>query len=207
MFCRMADSRWWTDFDTVIAGQLSAGARVLDLGCGDGGLADRLAELGFDALGVDPGAPVHPRLVRELVEQATGLGTFDAVIAVMALHHADLDAVLSAVARLLRPDGKLFVYDFDWTAFDAQAAAWLAPRDPSGADNSEAGWRHEHSDLHPGIVIRQALGAAFVPITEADRPYLARMLCRPDLEAEEHALINAQLLPALGFWLLAEQAR
>jgi SAM-dependent methyltransferase len=203
MFCRVADSRWWTDFDTVIAGQLSAGARVLDLGCGDGGLTGRLTELGFDALGVDPRAPVHPRLIRGLVEQATGLGTFDAVVAVMALHHADLDAVLPAVTRLLRPGGRLFVYDFDWTAFDEQAAAWLAPRDPSGADNSVAGWRREHSDLHPGIVIRQALGAAFVPVIEADRPYLARMLGRLDLEAEERALIDAQLLPALGFWLLA----
>jgi 2-polyprenyl-3-methyl-5-hydroxy-6-metoxy-1,4-benzoquinol methylase len=65
----MADSRWWKDFDAVIAAALPAGSRVLDVGCGDGGLVSRLGELGFDALGVDPAAPAHPRLIREPVEQ------------------------------------------------------------------------------------------------------------------------------------------
>lgn len=206
-FWRMADSRWWKDFDAVIAGLLPAGSRVLDAGCGDGGLVGRLAELGLDALGVDPAAPSgNPCLVRDLVEQATGLGTFDALIAVMALHHAELDAVTSAVARFLRPGGRLLVYDFDWSAYDNRAAAWLAPRDPSGPDNTVAGWRREHSGLHQGMVIKQTLGAAFAPVIEVGRPYLARMLGRADLEAEEHALIDAQLLPALGFWLIAERA-
>ena len=31
-------------------------------------------------------------------------------------------------------------------------------------------------------------------------------LARPDLEAAEHALIDAQLLPALGFWYIARHA-
>jgi len=89
----VADSRWWKDFDAVIATALPAGSRVLDVGCGDGGLVDRLVELGFDALGVDPAAPAHPRLIGESVEQELSLGAFDAVTAVMALHHAELDAV------------------------------------------------------------------------------------------------------------------
>jgi SAM-dependent methyltransferase len=206
MHVNKGDSRWWKDFDAVIAAQLTAGARVLDVGCGDGRLVDRLAELGFDALGVDPRAPHHPRLVRDLVEQTTGLGTFDAVIAVMALHHAELDAVASAIAGLLRPGGRLFVYDFDWSAYDDRAAAWLAPLDASDADNSVAGWRREHSGLHRGLTIKQALGAALSPVNEVARPYLARMLGRADLEAEEQALIDAQLLGALGFWLTAEHA-
>jgi hypothetical protein len=29
------------------------------------------------------------------------------------------------------------------------------------------------------------------------------MLARHDLEAAEHALIDAQMLPALGFWMIA----
>jgi SAM-dependent methyltransferase len=118
----MTGSRWWKDFDTAVATALPPGSRVLDVGCGDGGLVDRLGELGFDALGVDPAAPAHPRLIREPAEHAQGLGTFDAVTAVMALHHAGLDAMTSALARLLRPDGRLFVHDFDWDAMDMAGA-------------------------------------------------------------------------------------
>jgi 2-polyprenyl-3-methyl-5-hydroxy-6-metoxy-1,4-benzoquinol methylase len=95
----MADSRWWKDLDAVLAAALPAGSRILDAGCGDGGLVDRLAELGFDAVGVDPAAPVHPRLLKERVEEVTGLGGFDAVTAVMSLHHGDLEAVVRALAN------------------------------------------------------------------------------------------------------------
>jgi SAM-dependent methyltransferase len=187
----MANSRWWKDFDSVVAALQPAGSRVLDVGCGDGGLVRRLGQLGFDAFGVDPAAPAHPRLVRESVEQVTGLSKFDAVVAVMALHHAELDAVTSAIAGLLRPRGRLFVCDFDWSAYDDRAAAWLAARDLSGADNSLAGWRREHNGLHRGMRIKDALGAEFaVPLVKVRRPYLARMLGRPDLEAAEHALID-----------------
>ena len=72
---------------------------------------------------MDPAAPAHPRLVCGSVEQAAELSKFDAVVAVMALHHAELDAVTSAIAGLLRPRGRLFVYDFDWSAYDDRAAA------------------------------------------------------------------------------------
>jgi SAM-dependent methyltransferase len=201
----MAGSQWWKDFDAVIATSLPAGSRILDVGCGDGGLVNRLVELGFDALGVDPAAPAHPRLISESVEQVLSLGAFDAVTAVMALHHAELDAVTSALTRLLRPHGRLFVYDFDWSAYDDRAVSWLAKHDHSDADNSVAGWRREHGDLHAGTAIRQALDARFEPLLKVSRPYLARMLARHDLEAVEHALIDTQNLPALGFWMIAKR--
>jgi SAM-dependent methyltransferase len=201
----MADSRWWKDFDEVITTALPAGSRVLDVGCGDGGLVNRLVELGFDALGVDPAAPPHPRLISGSVEQVLSLGAFDAATVVMALHHAELDAMTSALTRLLRPHGRLFVYDFDWNAYDDRAVCWLAKHDRSGADNSVAGWRREHGELHTGATITQALNARFEPLLEVSRPYLARMLARHDLEAVEHALIDAQILPALGFWIIAER--
>lgn len=203
----MTDSRWWKDFDAAVTAVLPAGSRVLDVGCGNGGLVNRLGDLGFDAFGVDPAAPAHPCLIREPVEHVRDLGEFDAVTAVMALHHTELGAITPALARLLRPHGRLFVYDFDWYAYDDRAADWLAEHDSSDADNSVAGWRREHGDLHTGATIKKALKVRFEPLLEARRPYLARMLVRHDLEAVEHALIDAQMLPALGFWMIATHAR
>ncbi len=70
----MAGSRWWKDFDAVVAAALPAGARVLDVGCGDGGLVNRLAELGFDALGVDPVGSNRP--LREITTRYDRLARF-----------------------------------------------------------------------------------------------------------------------------------
>jgi hypothetical protein len=122
------------------------------------------------------------------------------------LHHAELGAMTAAVTRLLRPHRRLFVYDFDWDAYDDRSADWLARHDPSDADNSVAGWRHEHPDLHTGATIKEA-PARLEPLLGARRPYLARMLARHDLEPVEHALIDVQMLPALGFWMTAERTR
>jgi hypothetical protein len=65
------------------------------------------------------------------------------------------------------------------------------------------GWRREHSGLHTGATIKEALDARFESLLEVRRPYLARMLARHDLETIEHALIDARMLPALGFWMIA----
>ena len=54
----MADDRWWKGLDSVVAAALPTGSRVLDVGCGDGSFVESLEQLGFDATGVDPRAPV-----------------------------------------------------------------------------------------------------------------------------------------------------
>jgi SAM-dependent methyltransferase len=191
--------RWWRGFDAFLLDALPRRARVLDVGCGNGALVERLAAAGFDAVGVDPSAPASPRLVRERVEDATGIGRFDAVCAVMALHHAELEPVLAAIARLLRPGGLVFVSEFSWEAYDERAAAWVEEHDPA-RDASVAAWREEHDELHPGERVRTALDEAFERRTLAARPYLAAMLGRPDLEREEIAAVERDRLPAIGWW-------
>ena len=99
------------------------------------------------------------------------------------------------------------MYDFNWDAYDDRAGDWLAEHDSSDADNSVAGWQREHGGLHTGATINEALDVCFKPLLKARRPYLARMLARHDLEAMEHALIDEQMLPALGFWMIAEHAQ
>jgi SAM-dependent methyltransferase len=199
----MAADRWWRDYDEAVVGALPAGARILDAGCGDGGFVHRLVELGLDAVGVDPRAPADPRLIQTTAEELDDVGPFDAITAMMSLHHVDLDPVIATFRRLLRGGGRVFVYEFAWEAFDERAAAWLAKHDTSGADNSVEGWSVEHGDLHTGATVRAALTAAFDVRTDEERPYLARMLGAHELEHDEQALIDDHAMPALGRWYVA----
>ena len=194
-----ATDRWWRGFDAFLLDALPRRARVLDVGCGAGGLVERLATAGFDAVGIDPKAPAAPRLVRERVEDATGIGRFDAICSVMALHHADLESVLASIGRLLRPGGIVFVSEFSWEAYDDRAAAWVEEHDPA-RDASVAAWRGEHDELHPGERVRAALDEAFERQSVTTRPYLAAMLDRPDLERTEFAALERGRLPAIGWW-------
>jgi SAM-dependent methyltransferase len=146
----VGDDRWWRGFDAVVSDAAAPGSRVLDVGCGDGGLVERLVASGFDAVGVDPQAPPRPRLIRERVAHLGSIGRFDAVCAVMTLHHVELDPVLAAIGRLLQPGGRLLAYEFAWEAYEERAASWLARHDRSGADNSVTAWQLEHADLHTG---------------------------------------------------------
>jgi SAM-dependent methyltransferase len=192
----VAGDRWWHGFDTLLLDALPAGSRVLDVGCGDGSLVDRLAAQGLDAIGVDPKAPARPRLIREQIENSSSLGRFDAVCAVTALHHADLEPVLATIVRLLRPGGRMFVDEFSWERYDERAAAWATAH---GRPQSVGDWRAEHGDLHTGGQVRAALDEAFDVVGESEGPYLARMLEEDPLEPEEQRLIDGGRLPALGW--------
>jgi trans-aconitate methyltransferase len=95
------------------------GERILDLGCGDGVLTQKLAELGCDVVGVDASAALVGR-ARELgldARVADGqrlefAAEFDAVFSNAALHWmADPDRVIRGVHRALRPGGR-FVAEF-----------------------------------------------------------------------------------------------
>jgi SAM-dependent methyltransferase len=196
-----APDRWWRGLDVAITEALPAGARVLDVGCGEGGLVQQLAAAGLDAVGVDPRAPDDPRLVRSTVEELELEASFDAVCAVMSLHHAALDPACEAISRLLRPGGRLFVTELSWERYDDRAVRWLDEHGGSGPNTTLAAWREEHADLHNGPVIRAALERWFRRGGDEERPYLARMLGRHDLEADELERIEAGSLPALGrYW-------
>jgi len=92
-----------------------AGQDVLDLGCGDGVLTERLQAAGARVLGVDASAEMvaAARARGVPAEQADGQdlrieARFDAVFSNAALHWMpDQDAVLQGVFRALRPGGRL----------------------------------------------------------------------------------------------------
>jgi trans-aconitate methyltransferase len=93
---------------------LRPGERVLDLGCGDGVLTERLVALGGDVVGVDASPAMIERARARGLDARTVDGTslpfdheFDAAFSNAALHWMrDADTVLGGVARSLRPGGR-----------------------------------------------------------------------------------------------------
>jgi trans-aconitate methyltransferase len=90
------------------------GERILDLGCGDGALTERLAAVGAVVIGIDMSedmvAAARARGLDASVIDAHALPftcEFDAVFSNAALHWMqDHDAVTAGVARALRPGGR-----------------------------------------------------------------------------------------------------
>ncbi len=96
-----------------------AGERILDLGCGDGALTERLVAAGAEVTGTDfspdmvAGARARGLDARVLDGHALDYdAAFDAVFSNAALHWMTRpDAVIAGVARALRPGGR-FVAEF-----------------------------------------------------------------------------------------------
>lgn len=110
------NARFVSDLGTPVVELLApkAGERILDLGCGDGVLTKKLADLGCDVVAVDSSVPQ--------VEAARKLGLkafvirgedlpyneeFDAVFSNAALHWIkSADVMLAGVYRSLKPGGR-----------------------------------------------------------------------------------------------------
>ncbi len=76
--------------------------RVLEVGCGRGDLARRMAAAGHRVLAIDPAAPEGTIFERFTLEELVDPGPFDAVVASRSLHHVgDLMGALDRVWRLL----------------------------------------------------------------------------------------------------------
>lgn len=121
-------------------GQLAPGTRVLDLGCGNGYIARRLARSGARVVGVDASAELIERArAREARDplgityhhaDASDLGmlagrSFDLGVANMSLMDIpDAAPPIRELARLIRPGGR-FVFSISHPCFDVDThSAW-----------------------------------------------------------------------------------
>ncbi|HET9975413.1 MAG TPA: class I SAM-dependent methyltransferase, partial [Streptosporangiaceae bacterium] len=113
----------------------AAAAAVLDVGCGDGFLAARLARRVPLVVGIDIDAPVLSRARArfpdtpvtwchgDILTQPLEPGSFDAVVSNAALHHLpDARAALRRLSQLVRPGGNLAVVGF--TRMECRELPW-----------------------------------------------------------------------------------
>jgi 2-polyprenyl-3-methyl-5-hydroxy-6-metoxy-1,4-benzoquinol methylase len=118
---------------------------VLDVGCGEGLLAQRLAPVSRSVRGIEPDPATADRAVRRvtdldnvqisrtsLEEFDPGTRRFDLVTFVASLHHMDLRTSLARARDLLTPSGEIAVvglsanksaWDWVWSACCLPAAA------------------------------------------------------------------------------------
>ena len=157
-----------------------AGRAVLDLGCGDGKLAVRLAALGARVDGLDSDAAMLRAAASRaaaaeigvdfVVGQAEALpftaGRFDIVVAVTVLCFvSDAEAVFREIARVLRPGGAVVIGELGrWSlwALRRRIRGWL------GNPLWRAARFHTEGELRrlaegAGLEVRARRGAVFYP--------------------------------------------
>jgi SAM-dependent methyltransferase len=209
-----------TDIDFVRAQLPSRGARVLEVGCGDGELAYALAAAGHDVTGIDPRATAGPILRRLSLEEFTDDTVFDAAVARLSLHHIhDLAGAVDKLAGLLAPHAPLILIEFaserlrgataDWYYHQRRALAAAGHADaafPAGADHGPSGIVTELADLHGVGAIRAALNQRFTECSIVWTPYLYQYRLHPALEPLERTLIAEAAIEATGVRYVVRRA-
>ena len=183
-------------FSSFLAEELGSlpGRRVLDLGCGHGWLAGRLAAEGAQVMGVDGSVELlrmagerHPDVEFHQVDLNEGLGalageTFDRVVALMVfMDVANLDELLDSMAGVLAPHGRL-IFTMTHPCFWAQSPV----EDPETGERyrkvrgylaheerwvtSFGGHRHYHRPLSWYVERLAAAGLALTRLVEPPTP-------------------------------------
>ena len=132
-------------------------ARILEIGAGEGLLAARLAQDGYDVVALDLALRSFFPVVESSFEQYDApAGSFNCIASQLVLHHVrDIGAVLRKIALLLAPGGIVAIDDFGWERSE----------DPA--------FRADRSDLHPSGTMLAALRANFAERYYDDHPYFA----------------------------------
>ena len=134
-FTEGTDAEYEEQILPLVEQNLKRARRVLDVGCGEGQVARRVARLGADVVGIDPSmsqvSAAHerggsPRFIRARAEQLPCLsGGFDAVVVCLALEHVDpFEPAVNEIARVLVPGG-LFLLFLTHPLLQTPGSGWV----------------------------------------------------------------------------------
>jgi SAM-dependent methyltransferase len=198
-----------TDVHVFVARALHGRRRVLEVGCGRGELALRLAAEGHDMTALDLSLPDPPRGGARFVESdflAYEDDPFDGILFTSSLHHiAPLAAAVDKAWALLAPRGLLVADEFDVAAPDVATARWFygeGEPDPLGR------WRahHDHTPrLHTADEMQAALAVRFTILFAERGPYLHRYGHVQISPVGELAAIRSGAIKPVGIRFICEK--
>ena len=170
--------------------ELPHGARVIDLGCGVGSVAQRFQarrpDLRFYLVNISAAqleyAPEFPSYCGDFCSVPEPDGSFDAVLFCFAIGYADRDTALAEAYRLLRPGGVLFIYDMVRVSGDNQGMQEVSYTVDPRASMEQAA--------------RQAGFVSDFYLEPADRGNYGEMVLGPQFDTIFHGTI-----PAIWRWV------
>lgn len=196
---------------------LPGGARLLEIGCGQGLLAAELAQKGFGVRGIDNNEESAAEARARGIDVVCGDflthrdDPFDAVVFTRSLHHIHhVEAALDRALALLKPGGIVVAEEFARESIDRSTAAWfydtlslleaadllslpspLASRAPDVLER----WYEDHfkEKLATGSLMEKELASRFELVRTDKTVYLYRHFCSR-LESSQKGLRLARLL-------------
>ena len=184
--------------------RIPVGARILEIGCGEGRVACELLNRGYGVTGLDSDPEVVATAQARGVPAVVALWpkfdssvSFDAIAFTRSLHHINpLGEAIARARELLNTNGFLLIEDFAFDEVNEPMVAWFVQvlRSKQGkalinpipnqlvtellsATDVMQTWRDNRAhDLHSFTAMNEAIAAQFVVLETQSAPYLYRYL-------------------------------